>query len=49
MKPQQQFYEEISKELSDSFYCMPFLLSDRFTKDSPDSAGKQKKKKKKKN
>ena len=26
------FYEEISKELSDSFYCMPFLLGGRFTK-----------------
>ena len=35
------FYEEISKELSDSFYCMPFLLGDRFTKDSLDSAGKK--------
>ena len=35
------FYEEISKELYDSFYCRPFLLGDRFTKDSPDSAGKK--------
>ena len=24
------FYEEISKELSDSFYCVPFLLADRY-------------------
>ena len=36
------FYKEISKELSDSFNCMPFLLGDRFTKDSLDSAGKKK-------
>ena len=36
------FYEEISKELSNSFYCMPFLLGDMFTKDSLDSAGKKK-------
>ena len=40
------FYEEISKEFSDSFYCMPFLLHDAcsctFTKDSHDSAGKEK-------
>ena len=36
------FYEEMCKELSDSFYCMPFLLNDRFTKDSSDSAGKKK-------
>ena len=42
MQPQQQFYEEISKVLSDSFYCMSFLLGDRFTKDLPDSAGKKK-------
>ena len=35
------FYEEISKELSDNFYCMPFLLGGRFTKDSLDSAGKK--------
>ena len=34
------FYEEISKEFSDSFYCMPFLLGDRFTKDPQDSKGK---------
>ena len=34
------FYEEMSKELSDSFYCMPFLLGGRSTKDSLDSAGK---------
>ena len=42
MQPQQQFYEEIRKESSDSFYCMPLLLCDRFTKDSLDSAGKKK-------
>ena len=24
------FYEEISKELSDSFYCVPFLLGNRY-------------------
>ena len=36
-----RFYEEIRKELSDSFYCMPFLLGDRFTKGSLDSAGKK--------
>ena len=36
------FYEEKNKELSDSFYCMAFLLDDRFTKDSLDSAGKKK-------
>ena len=35
------FYEEISEELSDSFYCMQFLLGDRFTKDSLDSEGKK--------
>ena len=35
------FYEEIRKELSDSFYCMPFLLGDKFTKDSLNSAGKK--------
>ena len=29
------FYEEISKQNSDSFYCMSFLLGNRFTKDSP--------------
>ena len=37
------FYEEISKELSDSFYCLPFLLGERLTKDSLDSAGKKNK------
>ena len=26
------FYEEISKNLFDSFYCMSFLLDDWFTK-----------------
>ena len=36
------FNAEISKELSNSFYCMPFILADRFTKDSLDSAGKKK-------
>ena len=36
------FYGEICKEFSNSFYCMPFLLADRFTKDSPDSVGKKK-------
>ena len=36
------FYEKISKNLSDSFDCMSFLLGDRFTKDSLDSAGKKK-------
>ena len=36
------FYEDISKELSESFYCMPFLSGDRCTKDSLDSAGKKK-------
>ena len=35
------FYKEISKELSDSFYCIPFLLGGSFTKDSLDSAGKK--------
>ena len=35
------FYEEISKELPDSFYCMLFLLGGRFTKDSLDSARKK--------
>ena len=28
------FYGEISKEFSDSFLWMPFLLGNRFTKDS---------------
>ena len=36
------FYEEISKELADTFSCIPFLLGVRFTKDSLDSAGKKK-------
>ena len=27
------FYEEIRKDSSGSFFCMPFLLGDRFTKD----------------
>ena len=35
------FYEEMSKELSDSFYCMSLLLGGRVTKDSLDSAGKK--------
>ena len=26
--------EEISKEFSNNFYCMPFILGDRFTKES---------------
>ena len=34
--------EEISKELSDSLYCMPFILGDRFTKDLQDYSGKKK-------
>ena len=42
MQPQQQFHEEISKYFSDRFYYMQFLLGDRFTKDSPNSAGKKK-------
>ena len=42
MLPHRQFYGEISKEYSDSLYCMSFLLDDRFTKDSQDSAGKKK-------
>ena len=32
------FYE---KEISDSDFCMPFLLGDRFKKDSLESAGKK--------
>ena len=35
------FYEEISKAFPDSFYCVPFLLGDGFTKDSQDSPGKK--------
>ena len=35
-------YGKISKEFSKSFYWMPFLLGDRFTKDSLESAGKKK-------
>ena len=34
--------EEMSKEFSDSFYCMSFILGDRLTKDSKDSPGKKK-------
>ena len=37
------FNAEISKKLSYSFYCMPFLLAVRLTKDSLDSAGKKQK------
>ena len=36
------FFGEISKEFSESFYWMPFLLGDRFIKDSLDIAGKKK-------
>ena len=35
------FYEKLSKEICDIYYCMPFLLGDRLTKDSLESAGKK--------
>ena len=42
MQSQQPFFMRTkSKELSDSFYCMLFLLSNRFTKYSLDSTGKK--------
>ena len=42
MHPQQEFfYDEIGKELSDSFCCTPFLLGNMFTKDSQERKKKQ--------